>query len=453
MRRKIARSRKRQQSTVLHVNVWNLRIAWFAALKLAFRTARWACVVAVIGSVVWGIKLGLEHSLYQNPDFRLQTIDLNANEAVDEADIRRIAEIDPSSNLFQLDLKEISARLSSQPELEKVHLERHLPGKLVVRVTARKPDVWIACPDLGVPPERVAGGFLADAQDRIFPCPEGMVGSAASLPMIVLPAREGLRIVSGEVLRHPGLVHCRRLLVAARQADPSATQWIDRVRQPNDWSLELATMDGTVATFGITDHARQVSNLLAAREHALGRGYNIATINLIPKRNVPITLASESRAQRLAAGEGAPLLPPASTPPVAIPVELEESAPSREGTAPVAARATVAEVEDATEKDGLRTTAVPAASPDAIPVAVPVELSGDDAPQRQSDAPSNASARSRGPVAAVGVGATSRAPVASNRSATTSSTRPSAPVARQAPPPRAVPVGEPPPPKAIPVDE
>jgi hypothetical protein len=37
-----------------------------------------------------------------------------------------------------------------------------------------------------------------------------------------------------------------------------------------------------------------VTNLLAARTHAQRRGYTIATINLIPKKNVPITVATDT---------------------------------------------------------------------------------------------------------------------------------------------------------------
>ncbi len=293
MRLKTSKPKSRNHRKVLHVKVWNLRIAWFATLKLAFRLTQWTAVLIVLAALGWGVKLGLQRALYDNPDFQLQVVDLNPNQAIDENDFVSITGLDLNSNLFRIDVAALTKRLASRPEIETVRIERHLPGTLLVRVTARTPQAWLACPDAGLRPAREAGALLLDRHDCVYPCPARQLETAANLPIIMLPARDAEPVASGAKLHHPELAHCRRLLATAHEVDPAAMPWIDTIRQANAWSLVLTTTDGIAATFGLGDHARQVTNLLAARVHAQNRGYAIATINLIPKENVPITVISE----------------------------------------------------------------------------------------------------------------------------------------------------------------
>ena len=312
MRRKSSKSRYRDHSKVLHAKVWNLRLAWFALVKLTFRLTQWAAVLTVVVALGWGVKLVLQRALYDNPDFRLQIVDLNPNQAIDENDLVQITGLDLNANLFRLDLKAITQRLALRPEIETVAVERHLPGTLLVRVTARTPQAWLACPDAGLPAAREVGALLVDRNNFAYPCPPRQFETAAPLPVIVLPARQADPVTSGTKLRHPELAHCRRLLTVALAADPAAPRWIDTIQQANAWSLLLTTTDGLAATFGLGDHERQVANLLAARVHAQRRGYAMATINLIPKENVPITVSTEP------------------APPRAIPVEEPSAAEIRE---------------------------------------------------------------------------------------------------------------------------
>jgi hypothetical protein len=136
-------------------------------------------------------------------------------------------------------------------------------------------------------------------QDGVaYPCPELQLESAMKLPTIQLPVSEKSPVTAGRHLDHPELAHCFRLLDSARDADPEAVHWIESVQQVNEWSLQLVTRQGTAAIFGLGDHERQIRSLRAAMDHSSQKGYSISTINLIPKRNIPITLRDEAAAPR-----------------------------------------------------------------------------------------------------------------------------------------------------------
>ena len=283
-------NRRHQHRNVLEVRVMSPRIAWFGFLRFLGVLARFACLAAVLAGIGWGVWRGIQHAFYQNPDFSLRKIDLNPNPVTDEAGLAEILGLDLTSfpSLFEIDVDDARSRLLSLPAVTDAQVERHLPDRLVVRLAARTPKAWIRC---RVDDTRRVGGLLVDFNGIAYPCPEMQFADAAALPVIELPGE------APEICRkieHASLDHCFRLLKAARSADPAAVQWVDSIRQANDWSLELVTREGTRATFGLGDHERQIRSLRNALDHAASKGYVIDTINLIPKYNIPITVRDES---------------------------------------------------------------------------------------------------------------------------------------------------------------
>ncbi len=292
MKRKTTKLRNRSRQSVLQVRVMSPRIAWFGFLKFSGKLVKLACLLAALASIGWGVWRGIHHAFYKNPDFRLSVIDLNANPVIDELGVTAVAGIDltASPSLFDIDVNDAAEKLSALPAIIEARVERHLPGSLVVRVVPRTPKAWISCPDAGLDTSRSVGDMLVDSQGIAYRCPELQAGFAAALPIIELPASAEYPIKEGVKIQRLDLEHCFQLLDSARLADPEAPQWIETIRPINDWSLMLITRQGTAATFGLSNHPRQIESLRAALDHAGEKGYVIETINLIPKYNIPITV-------------------------------------------------------------------------------------------------------------------------------------------------------------------
>ena len=310
MKRKTTRHRRSAHRNVLEVRVMSPRIAWFGFLRFTGSVFKLALVLAAITGIGWGVWWGVRHAFHQNPDFRLQVIDLNPNPAIDELGVAAAAGIrlEENPSLFDIDVSESVKRLKALPCLTDARIERHLPGTLVVRVVPRAAKAWLTT--AGQPADRKPGGLLVDDKGIAFECPARLAESVALLPAIELTASAEHPIVPGTEVTHPELDHCFLLLESARQADPQASQWIESIRQANAWSLELVTRQGTRATFSLGDHARQIESLRAALDHAGEKGYVLDTINLIPKYNIPVTLSN------------------GTAPPRAVPVSSDEAAPS-----------------------------------------------------------------------------------------------------------------------------
>jgi POTRA domain, FtsQ-type len=311
MKRKTT-NRRNAHRNVLEVRVMSPRIAWLGFMGFLGVLTKIACVLAVLAGIGWGVWRGVRHAFYQNPDFSLKVIDLNANPVIDEFGVAGAIGIDLAAcpSLFEIDVKNAGDKLRTLPGILDARVERHLPGSLVVRIIPRTAKAWISCPGEGITDVRRAGAMLVDQLGVAYPCPELQVKSAATLPVIELPASADHAIATGEKITHAELRHCFLLLDSARAADPDAIHWIETLRQVNEWSLELRTRGGTRATFGLGDHPRQIESLRAALDHAAGEGYVIDTINLIPKYNIPVTVRDESSPRAIL------VKPPASADPV-----------------------------------------------------------------------------------------------------------------------------------------
>ena len=297
-KRHTSKVRRHPRSKVLEVRVMSPRIAWLEFLRLTGGLMRYALILVAVGGIGWGIWQGIERAFYENPDFQLKVIDLNANPVVDEAGLAQIIGISPPPSLFEIDLAGVTAKLMALPGIEQARAERHLPGTLMVRVMSRTPRAWISCPEAGLSEVRRVGAMLVDRRGIAYPCPELQLEDAKQLPMIQLPPSEKNPIAAGQRLGHPELAHCFRLLDSASEADPDSIHWIDSVKEVNAWSLLLVTREGISSTFGLGDHERQIQSLRLAMDHSSEKGYSIDTINLIPKHNIPITVRTEAAAPR-----------------------------------------------------------------------------------------------------------------------------------------------------------
>lgn len=136
--------RNQTRPRVLEVRVLSPRIAWFSFLKILGKLTKLACILAVITGIGWSVWQGIQRAFYENPDFRLQLIDLNTNPVIDEVGVVEAAGIDLTASLFEIDVTAVAEKLKALPAIADARAERHLPGKLLVRITPRLPQAWIS---------------------------------------------------------------------------------------------------------------------------------------------------------------------------------------------------------------------------------------------------------------------------------------------------------------------
>ncbi|MFD2257661.1 cell division protein FtsQ/DivIB [Luteolibacter algae] len=299
MRKKTSRTRRhRHHVKVLKSEVMSPRIAWFNFLSFLKVVGKLAFTFVLLGALAYGIRQAIEHSFHRNPDFRLQAIKLNHNDILDEPALVEFLDIDLAGNIFDFDTDFMEQRLLDIPGISAAHIKRRLPGTLAFEISTRKPVAWIACPEENFPYNRSQSAMLVDYEGYVYPCPPGQVSMAEKLPVFHLAPDPAHPLRQEANIDHPHYKHCLRLLKSFANRYPSDIAMIESISQENEWSLLLKTRSGTMATFGLGDHKRQLDYFSRALHHAHKKGYQIATINLIPKRNVPITVRGDDRPPR-----------------------------------------------------------------------------------------------------------------------------------------------------------
>ena len=308
-KRRTSRVQHRRQVIELQAKVVSPRIVWFSVLKSCRKMVRLAVILAVIGGAVWGVKYGIRRGLLENEEFRLQAIELTPNPAIDERRLVKVAGIDLNGSLFDCEVGKIEAKLRALPELASASVRREFPGTLIVEAVAREPHAWISSPSHGVPARDPEQGLLVDRNGFAFHCPPALLVEASELPVFQL-GEGGEAPAAGKQVVHPELDRLMRLYHVACTEIEGADKWIDTLRQSRAWSLELVSRDGTAASFGLGDHERQMGDLRAALEHARAQDQQIASIELIPERNIPVVVRGESAPRAILLDEPAPATAP-----------------------------------------------------------------------------------------------------------------------------------------------
>ncbi len=283
------------------------RIAWFNFLDFLKLITKIAVFIGILAAVGYGVREAIHYTFHQNPDFRLQAIQLNANDVIDETQLVEQLGIDLNSNIFDFDTDAMERKLLEIPAIQTATIERELPGTLVFHLATRQPQAWIACSEEGLMTTRNIDQFLVDQNGYIYPCPEQQLEHAANLPIIQLKADPKHPIALGVTLKHPEFRRCAHLLNSFRTIFPNDIRIIETIYQTNLWSINLSTRTGTTAIFGLDDHNRQLEYFSQALSHAQNKGYEIETINLIPKQNIPITTSGKTKPPRAIPVEEVPV--------------------------------------------------------------------------------------------------------------------------------------------------
>ena len=286
------------QVKVLKSEVMSARIAWFSFLNCLKLVLKAGVMIGLLLAAAYGIRQAIEHTFHRNSDFRIQVLNLTPNDVLDETDLVEKLGIDLTGNIFDFDIDSLEQQLLHIPGIASAKVERNLPGTLDFCITTRKPAAWIACPEENFPLSRRELALLVDQDGVTYPCPPLQVEGALDLPVIVLNPISDSPIMPGKPLTHAQYNRCLPLLKTIIAKCPEELASIDTISQKNAWSLELTTKAGTIATFGLGNHESQLAHLNQALHHAREKGYPIATINLIPRRNVPITVRGDDEPPR-----------------------------------------------------------------------------------------------------------------------------------------------------------
>ena len=249
----------------------------------------WTCRIflaaAIVAGCVYGVRLGLRHFLWENPEYNLAAVEINDDgPALTREIIMSTAGLKIGQNVFSFSLAKARDAVAALPQVDRVEMQRVLPNKVTVDLTERRPLAWIAD---GQTEDASASdkAFLIDAKHVLFkpkrPLPE----------YLRLPAIHGVpmeNFLSGDVMDKPEVTAALDLIV--RNSDATRFQ-IQQIDVSKGYCMIATDAKRVRVTFGLDKIDRQLERLSAVIERFSSPQQEVQTVNLLPEKNIPITFA------------------------------------------------------------------------------------------------------------------------------------------------------------------
>lgn len=281
----------------LELRVNSPRIALYGLLRHTQTLIKLGFYTALIVGAVWGARFGINRYFVENPEFQLQRIALDTNGVITEERLYELTQITPFESIFKVDLQEAERLLQAEPNIISVKVDRLLPDTVTFQIVERRPVAWLEYRPQGIIGRSVAHGLLIDKEGNLFNCTEAHWADAARLPVVIVTPTKSERFRAGTTIRHGNAKRLIDLAVLASSYLQTADWNLPHLSTRNAYSFHARTSEGARIIFGLDDHERQMADLVTLVQHTRSTGRRLATANLIPQKNIPITYFGQNNHQ------------------------------------------------------------------------------------------------------------------------------------------------------------
>lgn len=278
---------------MLHLKVTSPRIVFFDCLKYTGRFIKLGLALLAMVGLGIGLGFGWQKLFVENDEFVISKVEIFAEGGANarfltHSRLVSMTGLDLNKTIFAVDTDEIAAALESLPEIRSAKVNRRLPGTLKVEIDERLPVAWLACRSLRIQEYDRDAGLLLDHEGVPFRCDSDKLWEfSRELPVVMVKDAKEDEVCEGSPLEHKGLRHALDLVILAQEK-------MELVEQPvwvvvkDEILMEMKTRGGTIATLSYYNQEEQLDRLLKVISHARRQGRDLAQVNLIPERYVPV---------------------------------------------------------------------------------------------------------------------------------------------------------------------
>ncbi|MEQ1853143.1 MAG: FtsQ-type POTRA domain-containing protein, partial [Chthoniobacteraceae bacterium] len=241
-----------------------------------------AILLAHVGGAAYGAMHGWDKLFWNNPDYALRDIRFTTDGSLTREQALKDAKLTPGRNIFSYKLSAARDALQALPQVDSVEVRRYLPNRIEISVRERGPVTWVSATATD-DPAKMKRTHLLDRNGVVF-TPKRMLREYEPLPVIGGVEIEDLE--PGKPLRRAEVVASLELLRRVRETREFKVLSVDVSK---GYCFTVTDQRKSRLTFGLDDIGEQLQRLNAIQRETESIGQEIETVNLMVKRNIPVT--------------------------------------------------------------------------------------------------------------------------------------------------------------------
>ena len=283
---RVSNPRQRKQQHLLDVKVRARKATQHRNRRILVFVSKLVLAVAVCTGIYFGGQIGMRRFFFENPDYRLATIDVQTDGTLQRDQVLKAADLREGENIFQVNLAHVHRVLQQLPQVDEVQVLRKLPGEIDIRIVERKPIAWITSEKQIADPFQSDVAFLIDARGVLMK-EKKLLPEYLGLPLITGCTSESLE--AGKIVQS---VEAKAALELLRLSAGSFMQTRFQIREidlSKGYCLVVTDKNHTQVTVGFDQLEKQIHRLEQFLAYADDSRREIETVNLLVQRNIPVT--------------------------------------------------------------------------------------------------------------------------------------------------------------------
>ena len=247
-----------------------------------------ALVLALIAGIYVGGRFAAKRFFLDNPDYKLTNIEVQTDGTLQRDQILTVANLREGQNIFRVNLARVHDGLQELPQVDEVEVVRKLPAEIDIRIVERKPIAWITSEKQIADPFASDAAFLVDARGVLMK-EKKLLPEYLGLPLILGCGSESLE--AGKTIESPEVKAALELLRLSTRSFMQTRFQVREIDVSKGYCLIVTDKNHSKVTFGFDNLDLQLQRLEQFLIYSDDAHREIATVNLLVQRNIPVTFA------------------------------------------------------------------------------------------------------------------------------------------------------------------
>jgi cell division protein FtsQ len=285
---RVSNVRQRRQQHLLDVKVRSRSATQHRNRRVLVVVSKLGLLVALCLGIYLGALWGAKRFFFDNPDYRLSTIEVATDGALSREQILRTADLHEGENIFRVNLARVHDSLQQLAQVDEVQIVRKLPAEIDIKIAERRPIAWITSEKDLTDPFASDAAFLVDARGVLMK-EKKLLPEYLGLPLISGCSSESLE--AGKIVES---FETRAALELLRLSTRSFMQTRFQIREidlSKGYCLAVTDKNHTRVWFAFENLEAQLQRLEQFLVYSDDSKQELATVNLLVQRNIPVTFA------------------------------------------------------------------------------------------------------------------------------------------------------------------